>query len=170
MPARRIASVTAFAPSSVAETGESPPMNLPIGVRTALNMTGCCMSCLLAKFFSSTIGAAKRASNQRNRRQGGKEVQKHHLLGGTLGSAVRPIAAPFGKKTYHRDHREDRSPLRILRGLFVFSRLQFSVRSVVTRVQALRNNNSQIRGHWGLRVHADFLLSITTNTGANSLR
>src|SRR5271163_1195954 len=39
MPARRTTSATTFAPSSVAERGESPPMNFPTGVRTALKMT-----------------------------------------------------------------------------------------------------------------------------------
>src|ERR1700691_3513098 len=39
MPARRTDSATTFAPSSGADSGESPPKNLPIGVRTALNMT-----------------------------------------------------------------------------------------------------------------------------------
>src|SRR5271155_2893058 len=40
MPARRTTSATTFAPSSVAESGARPPMNFPIGVRTALKMTG----------------------------------------------------------------------------------------------------------------------------------
>src|SRR5271163_4331786 len=40
MPARRTTSATTFAPSSVAESGERPPMNFPMGVRTALKMTG----------------------------------------------------------------------------------------------------------------------------------
>src|SRR5271170_6450284 len=39
MPARRTTSATTFAPSSVAARGESPPMNFPTGVRTALKMT-----------------------------------------------------------------------------------------------------------------------------------
>src|SRR5580658_8225542 len=40
MPARRTTSETTFAPSSVAESGARPPMNFPMGVRTALKMTG----------------------------------------------------------------------------------------------------------------------------------
>src|ERR1700736_5468824 len=43
IPARRTDSATTFAPSSVAVSGESPPMNFPIGVRTALKITGCSM-------------------------------------------------------------------------------------------------------------------------------
>src|SRR5580704_13521826 len=39
MPARRTTSATTFAPSSVAERGARPPMNFPMGVRTALRMT-----------------------------------------------------------------------------------------------------------------------------------
>src|ERR1700691_3446429 len=40
MPARRRTLATTFAPSSVAASGASPPMNFPLGVRTALKMTG----------------------------------------------------------------------------------------------------------------------------------
>ena len=40
MPLRAIAARIATAPSSGAESGASPPMNFPIGVRTALRMTG----------------------------------------------------------------------------------------------------------------------------------
>ena len=64
IPARRTTSATTFAPSSVAGSGESPPMNFPIAVRTALSMTGCCMSVLLTSLFSSTIGAERLARNR----------------------------------------------------------------------------------------------------------
>src|ERR1700728_2867989 len=40
IPARRTDSATTFAPSSGAVSGESPPINFPIGARTALNSTG----------------------------------------------------------------------------------------------------------------------------------
>src|SRR5215472_11069460 len=46
-PARLTDSVTTLAPNSGAERGESPPINLPIGVRTALRMTGVSMVILL---------------------------------------------------------------------------------------------------------------------------
>src|SRR5208282_1826237 len=45
--ARRTASATTFAPSCVAENDDSPPWNLPTGVRTALKMTAESMARLL---------------------------------------------------------------------------------------------------------------------------
>src|SRR5262249_39264228 len=43
IPARRTASATTLAPSSVADKGARPPWNFPMGLRTALKMTGCSM-------------------------------------------------------------------------------------------------------------------------------
>src|SRR5208282_706186 len=59
LSARRTASATTFAPSCVAEHDDSPPWNLPTGVRTALKMTAesmaaplpCCIS-LEAKSYA----------------------------------------------------------------------------------------------------------------------
>src|SRR5271156_178646 len=61
MPARRTTSATTFAPSSVAERGESPPMNFPTGVRTALKMTARSMMIAPSGFLDRKYKYKRRA-------------------------------------------------------------------------------------------------------------